>query len=57
MKPGLGRATPKWIVKSKTQCPDSDLQSTDLDRYLDIVSRLWKEMYRSILIPRERFNL
>ena len=37
------------------RCPDSDLQSTDLDKYLDILSGLWEEMYKSILIPRERF--
>ena len=36
------------------RCLDSDMKSTDLDRYLDILSGLKEEMYKSILIPRER---
>lgn len=67
MKPGLGRATPKWVVDAERRqkqkdvniniCLDLNLKSTDLDKNLDIVSRLWEEMYRSIQIPRERFDI
>jgi len=63
------RPTPKWVYDAERRerermqspvininiCLDTNQQSTDLDRYLDILSRLREEMYKSTQIPRERF--
>lgn len=61
------RATPRWVYDARRErermqspvininiCLNTDQQSADLDKYLDILSRLREEMYRSIQIPRDR---
>lgn len=62
------RATPRWVYDAKRRerermqspvininiCLNTDQQFTDLDKYLDILSRLREEMYKSIQIPRDR---
>lgn len=59
MKPGLGRAIPKWVVDAKRRQErpvvnvniylDKDMKSADPDKNPDIVSRFWNEILRHLL--------
>lgn len=59
MKPGLGRAIPKWVVDAERRRErpvvnvniylDKDMKSSDPDKNPDIVSRLLNEIRRHLL--------